>query len=82
MATAANINLRDVIANIPAAAVNLAGVDFYATDVNGGTLYRCNAAGTTWEQVGPSTDHASQHHTGGSDALAPADISADRKSVV
>ena len=76
MATAKDINLRGVIADIPAASTSYSGVFFYATDVNGGTLYRCNNTGTTWEQTDPALYHAAQHHTGGSDALAPADIGA------
>lgn len=50
------VTRRGLLASRPAAASNLNGVTYFATDDRGGTNYRCN--GTIWEQQGAAQKSA------------------------
>lgn len=54
-------HLADTLANRPAASADNAGSLYFATDVNGGTLYRSN--GSSWVATGPGVDESALRTT-------------------
>lgn len=61
-----SVLMAGTLAGRPAASV--AGYHYFATDDNGGTVYR--DTGVAWNQITSGVTHASRHNAGGADAMA------------